>query len=110
MSSRRFVAVAFHWRCGLKMKLSRPLAMASRRMLDTTVRIELNFEEKRFSFTHSRGGSFGVSGGGVYGMFAVATTAEISPPPPNPPIYRSTSCVRTLNQFTMTERVREQLR
>jgi hypothetical protein len=74
------------------------------------VSTELNGLEKRFAFTHSRGGNFRASGGAAIGTFAAGTTAEFLLPIPNPPIYRSTSCMRTLNQLTTTEMVREQLR
>ena len=84
---------------------------ANRKSVETTVSAELNGVEKRFAFTHSRGGNFGISGGAAQGTFAVATTKEgvetwldISD------IYRSTSRMRTLNQFTATEMVSEQLR
>ena len=78
--------------------------MTSRMIVVTTVSAELNRLEKRFAFTHSRGGSFGVSGGSAIGTFAVATKLESSD------IYRSTSLSRTLNQFTTTEMVSEVLR
>jgi hypothetical protein len=42
----------------------------------TTVSTELKGLEKRFSFTHSRGGNLGISGGAAQGTFAVATTME----------------------------------
>ena len=78
--------------------------MTSRMIVVTTVSAELNRLEKRFAFTHSRGGSFGVSGGSAIGTVAVAATL------PNSLIYRSTSLSRTLNQFTTTEMVSEVLR
>jgi hypothetical protein len=51
-----------------------------------TVSTELNGLEKRFAFTHSPGGNFGVSGGAVIGTVAVAATLAISDPLPNPAI------------------------
>jgi hypothetical protein len=54
----------------------KPRKTANRMIVVTTVSTELKGLEKRFSFTHSRGGSFGISGGAAQGTFAVATTME----------------------------------
>jgi hypothetical protein len=54
--------------------------------VETTVSTELNGLEKRFAFTHSPGGNFGVSGGAVIGTVAVAATLAIPDPLPNPAI------------------------
>ena len=75
----------------------------------TTVSTELNGLEKRFALTHSRGGNFGVSGGAVIGIIPVDIPRS-APSPANSLIYRSTSFMRTLNQFTTTEMLNEQLR
>jgi hypothetical protein len=61
-------------------------AMNPREAVEMTVSTELNGLEKRFTFTHSRGGNFGVSGGAVIGTVAVAATLAISDPLPNPAI------------------------
>ena len=104
MNSCMLVAVPSHWRTGLKMNDRKPRKTASRMIVIRTVSTELKGLEKRFSFTHSRGGSFGVSGGGAYRTASPTVTLESSL------IYRSTSFIRTLNQLTTTEMVREQLR
>jgi len=104
MNSCMLVAVLSHWRIGLKMNDRKPRKTANRMIVVTTVSTELKGLEKRFSFTHSRGGNFGISGGGVYGTMMLPVWLESSL------IYRSTSCIRTLNQLTTTEMVSEQLR
>jgi len=76
MNSCMLVAVPSHWRTGLKMNDRKPRKTANRMIVVTTVSTELKGLEKRFSFTHSRGGSFGISGGAAQGTFAVATTME----------------------------------
>ena len=76
MNSCMLVAVPSHWRTGLKMNDRKPRKTASRMIVVTTVSTELKGLEKRFSFTHSRGGSFGISGGADRGAFAIAATME----------------------------------
>ena len=89
--------------------------MVKRMTVVTTVSPQLNGLEKRFSFTHSHVESFGVTGGAVFDtgvaadgcpLAAVDETLELS----SSVIYRSTNFMRTLNQLTITEMVKEQLR
>ena len=68
------------------MNARRARKTANRKVVETTVSTELNGLEKRFAFTHSPGGNFGVSGGAVIGTVAVAATLAISDPLPNPAI------------------------
>jgi hypothetical protein len=68
------------------MNARRARKTANRKVVETTVSTELNGLEKRFAFTHSPGGNFGVSGGAVIGTVAVAATLAIPDPLPNPAI------------------------
>ena len=110
MNSCMLVAVPFHWRTGLKMNDRKPRKTASTMIVVTTVSTELKGLEKRFSFTHSRGGSFGISGGSANCTSEVPMTLRLSWSGWYSAIYRSTSFIRTLNQLTTTEMVSEQLR
>ncbi|GIT00300.1 MAG: hypothetical protein CM1200mP26_20120 [Acidimicrobiales bacterium] len=73
MNNCRLVAVLSHCRIGLKMNDRRPRKTARRKIVVATVSTELNGLEKRFSFIHSRGGSFEISGGAATGTFAIGT-------------------------------------
>jgi hypothetical protein len=68
------------------MNARRARKTANRKVVEATVSTELNGLEKRFAFTHSPGGNFGVSGGAVIGTVAVAATLAIPDPLPNPAI------------------------
>ena len=77
-NSCMLVAVLFHWRIGLKMKERSDRTMASRTIEVTMVRAELKGLEKRFSFTHWRGGSLVASGGAAPEALPAAAALDIS--------------------------------